>query len=482
MAKSLGKRITKFVRNRWWVLAIGAVVLVAGYLAINAARTAQSQSLAGLQTASVARGELTATIGATGSVRAQQSATLTWGTSGKVESVDAFVGQHIASDDILASLELASMPQNIIMANIDLSNAQDALDLEVAKAGEALAEAQNALEDAQRTFYNLANPGKQVDIDQALANMVLAKDKLDKARDDYEPYADKPETNLTRANYLLRFTEAQQQYDAAVRKYNAYSGTSSDTDLAVAQGNVQLAQAQLEVAQRTYDNALKASDPNYTTSAEAQLAAAQATVDLAHIKAPFAGEITDAFPLTGDLVSPGEIAFQLDDLSHMLVDVEVSEVDINSVAKGQPVTLTFDATPDKEYNGEVTSVAMSGTTDGGVVNFRVTVELTDADDSVRPDMTAAVSIVVTQLQDVLLVPNRAVRLSDGQRTVYVLRNGAMQQVEITLGASSDTYSEVIGGDLHEGDTIVLNPPANAFDFTNPPQGGGGQFLLGGSNQ
>jgi HlyD family secretion protein len=98
----------------------------------------------------------------------------------------------------------------------------------------------------------------------------------------------------------------------------------------------------------------------------------------------------------------------------------------------------------------------------------VTVELTDDDASVKPGMTAAVNVVVDQLKDTLLVPNRAVRVVEGQRVVYVLRNGKPEAVKITLGASSDTMSELLGGDIQEGDLIVLNPPA-VFEQNGPPQ-------------
>ncbi|MEX1247867.1 MAG: efflux RND transporter periplasmic adaptor subunit [Anaerolineales bacterium] len=467
-----------FIRRRWLPLIVVLVVLAAGWYFLGGLGAARADSLSGLQTAVASRGSLTATIGATGSVRPQQSATLLWGTSGKVGTVLVEVGDRVAADETIATLELSSLPQAIILANIDLQDAQNALALELVEAAKAAAEAQNALEKAEKVLYNLTHPGKAVDIDQAFANMVLAKDRLDKAREDYEPYANKPETNLNRANYLLRFTEAQKAYDSAVRIYNSFVGTANNTDIAVAEGQVALAQEQLLVAQNNYETALQASDPEFVSSAEARVAAAQATIDLANIKAPFAGVITDAEAAAGDLVSSGSLAFKLDDLSHMLVDVEVSEVDVNRVAVGQDAIITFDAAADREYHGQVTSMALAGTITSGVVNFRVTVELSDADEFVRPGMTAAVNVVVSQLDDVLLVPNRAVRVVDGARVVYVLRGDALAPVEITLGASSETYSEVTSGELQAGDLIVLNPPANAFDMSSPPSGG--RFLMGGS--
>jgi HlyD family secretion protein len=79
--------------------------------------------------------------------------------------------------------------------------------------------------------------------------------------------------------------------------------------------------------------------------------------------------------------------------------------------------------------------------------------------------------VVTQLKDVLQVPNRAIRLRDGQRIVYVLRAGNPVSVQIKLGATSETNSQVISGDLKQGDDIILNPP---LDTNNGPS-----FMRGG---
>jgi len=101
------------------------------------------------------------------------------------------------------------------------------------------------------------------------------------------------------------------------------------------------------------------------------------------------------------------------------------------------------------------------------------VELTDADELVKPGMTAAVNIVVKEIKDEILVPNRAVRLSDGVRVVYLLVDGQPVKTEIRLGSSSDTMSVVAGGDIKEGDVIILNPPTEFQGPGGGPGGGGG---------
>jgi multidrug efflux pump subunit AcrA (membrane-fusion protein) len=117
-----------------------------------------------------------------------------------------------------------------------------------------------------------------------------------------------------------------------------------------------------------------------------------------------------------------------------------------------------------------------GTSVQGVVNFVVTVQLDNADADVKPGMTAAVTITVKQLENVILVPNRAVRLVNNQRVVYVLRDGNSTEIPVTLGATAETMSEVLSGDLKEGDKVILNPPTN---FSRPQNGGGGGGFFGG---
>jgi HlyD family secretion protein len=207
-----------------------------------------------------------------------------------------------------------------------------------------------------------------------------------------------------------------------------------------------------------------------------------ATLDQARLKAPFKGTITVINSKIGDLVSPGTLAFQIDDLSHLYVDIDVSEVDIARVQIGQPVSLTFDAIQGKEFQGTVSDISSVGKATSGAVNFTVTVEITDKTDEIKPGMTAAANIAVSQLHDMLLVPNRAIRTQNNARIIYILKNGVATPVEITLGALSNTQSEVTGGNLQVGDQIILNPPSTTTfgpGSAGPGSGGGGIFGAGG---
>jgi HlyD family secretion protein len=147
-------------------------------------------------------------------------------------------------------------------------------------------------------------------------------------------------------------------------------------------------------------------------------------------------------------------------------------VDYNRLAVAQNVQLVLDAVPDATYHGIVKEIGLNASNAGGSVTYPVRVVIMDADEKVLPGMTAAVLIEVSHLENVLLVPNRAVRALNGSIVVYILQNGVLKSVTITLGASNDTMSEVLTGGLKEGDVVVLNPPTTLLGG-NPGGGGGG---------
>ena len=124
------------------VLAIIAVTVVNNV-------KARQEANASLQTQELAKGDLTAIVGATGTARANQTATLTWQTSGRIDLVSAAVGDLVTIGEILASLTTATLPQNVILAQSDLVTAQRNLD-NLLNSNSAMAQAQ----------LNLANIGK----------------------------------------------------------------------------------------------------------------------------------------------------------------------------------------------------------------------------------------------------------------------------------------------------------------------------------
>ena len=448
----------------YWIIGIVALLAIAAIITVSVVNK-QKASTANMQTQTLEKGDLLAIIGATGSVRANQSATLTWQTSGRVAFINQSTGDNVNADAPLAELAETSLPQNVILARADLVTAQRTLD-NLLTSNDSQAQAQLNLANAQeaynktlwnRKYFNTPNVTNQDKIDAATAAVTLAKDKVKKAQDYYARFAEDDDSSPLKASALSSLANAKIALENSERTLKFYTDSPAQQEVLISEGEVAVAKARLDSAQREWDRLKDGADPNDVAAAKARVSAIQATIDMATISAPFAGTITDTKLMVGDMVNPGLMAFRLDDLSRMLVDVMVPEVDINNIRVGQDVDLTFDAISNSAYKGKVTEVARVGTSTAGVVNFKVTLEILDADAQVAPGMTAAVSIVVSNVKDVLLIPNRAVRLVDGTRVIYLLKNGISTKVEITLGASSDTISELLTGDVKPGDVIILNP-------------------------
>jgi HlyD family secretion protein len=402
-----------------------------------------------------------------------------------------------------------------------------------AEAQTAIAFAELDLENAQTQLAILTKPVSREAIDQAYANMLLAENKLNNLKDEiakkerklngpFNDFWESPKYYRTILEGLnMQLPQLQLRYEETVSKYNNLREPPDPLDVAVAEAAVFAAQAQLDDAylqyerikdgfspadiavleaqladaQREYERVKDGASAEDIAILETQITASEATLQQTTISAPFDGTITLIETQPGDQVDPGSLAFRLDDLSKLFVEVNVSEIDIGLVQTDQDVIVTFDAILAKEYTGKVIDIAPVGTTDSGLTTFKVTVELLDADEEIRPGMTSEVSVVTSEVENVLMVPNRAIRLLDGERVVYVLRDNPLEMaipenensvelpfalgsesplntieaIPITLGASSDLYSEIISGDLTIGDKVILNPPSDGLPSS---QGGG----------
>jgi len=459
------------------IVVVVIVLAVVGYFAVNSVRQA-SEANAEFETVTLERGELVAYVGGTGTVRANQTAQLSWQTSGRIEEIFVNIGDEVEEDTVLAVLAQNSLPQSVILSEAELFSAKQALealqDSDTARAAAQLALAQaqiaynDALENRENFDYRRASENT---LDGLRADVILAQDAVENAEGLYGWVEDSPEDDPNRAFALSQLSQARKNYDRAVANLNYALGTPDQEDIEQADAQVEVNRAQLDDAEREVERLKDGVDPEEIAAAEARVAAIEATLSFKQLEAPFAGTVTQVNSKAGDQVTMGTLSFRLDDLSRLLVDIDIPEVDINQISIGQPVRMSFDAILGDDFTGEVIEVAQVGTVTGNGVDFRVTVEI-DKEVceicDIRPGMTAAVNIVVRKLDDVLLVPNRAVRFEEGMRVIYLLENGNISEpVEIEIGGTSDVFSEVIGGDVEEGDVVVLNPP-RVFSPPGPP--------------
>ena len=486
------KKQTNWNKARTWIILVIVLLVIAvvGVIVIN--KRNSSPATTQYQTVKAEIGNLTATIGATGTVRSNQSAVLTWQNTGTIGIIKVKPGDQVNAGDVLGSLLLAPLAQSTLESNLVTARenlAEMTSPVAIANAQLVITTAQKQVIDAQTTLDNTQYWQNTALQQNYYASYVIAKDNLNKAQKAYDDaHVGQYINNANEANAYQQLYNAKKAYDTAFYYYSVYSQTPTQRQLNEAQANLDLANSTLANA-KNYLAVITGGDiPAGATGtallqfeqARQAVQTAQANLDANNLTSPFTGTVTEVDGMVGDQVSPATAAFRIDDLSQMKVDVQVSEVDINSVQVSQPVVLTFDAISGKTYNGKVVEVATAGESVQGAVDFTVTVALTDADASVNPGMTAAVTVTVKQVKNVLLVPSRAVRLVNNQLVVYIMRNGQPQEVNVTLGASSDTMSEVVDGSLKVGDLIILNPPSTLFSRpSGNGSGTGGGF--GGGN-
>jgi HlyD family secretion protein len=486
-------------KQRGWIAAGAAIVVVIALVLLYITLRSQggtSSATPAYQTTTVQRGTLTSTVEGTGTVRSLLSANLKWLTGGQVDKVNATIGDQVKTKAVLATLLPDANQSNLETA---LATAQENLaeltsPEAIANAKLAVASAEKDVTNAQYALNNQQYWKNDALIQNYYAAYVIAKANLDRAQTAYDnakvgDYIN----NANDANAYQALYNAKQAYDTAQYNYSLYSQKPTQRQFDEAQANLDLAKATLVNAQ-VYLAALSggtvpadATGTSLLKFKQARLAVqtAQQNLDQLKITAPFDGTITQVEAVPNAVVAAGAQAFRIDDLSRLVIDVQVVEIDINHVLAGQPCSITFDAIPNKTYTGKVIKTDLAGSESGSNVNFTVTVQLTDPDALVKPGMAAIVTITTNQVENALLVPSTSIFTDDnGGQYVNLVQNGALTRVPVTVGASSDSTTQIIGEALKAGDTIVLSfastsTSSNGFGF-----GGGGavRVINGGGGQ
>ncbi|MBG0784455.1 MAG: efflux RND transporter periplasmic adaptor subunit [Anaerolineaceae bacterium] len=440
------KKNQKKRRWGWWVVL--AVVVIIGLVIVIRNRNNQvnlAESLSNLETEPYQRQNLNAGIYGTGTVESAQTAVLTWSASGIVGDITVSLGQSVHKDDVLMTLDPASVSADILQAQIDVINAQNNLDNLNTNWQADLAQAKLDLLKAQTDLDDLSTERKIMNYQRCSDERIEEfEDDLDQAQKTYDFFQN--------ADTLKAVNTAQANLDYCMADF-------SESEVAEAELKVELAEAKVAELQDQVDLLSNGPDPEQTTILETQLAMAQSRMDSIQVEAPFDGVVTVLSVQPGDVVKAGAQAVQLDDLSHLFLDVQISEVDIPLVEIGQPAELVFDAYYEDTFSGEVVEISPVGSSIQGVVEYAVRIQLEDGDGKIKPGMTASVNIIVEEKDDVLVVPNSAIVTLDGQEQVFVNRNGNFVAVPVTLGSYSDYYSEIIEADIEEGELIVIDPPS-----------------------
>jgi HlyD family secretion protein len=171
------------------------------------------------------------------------------------------------------------------------------------------------------------------------------------------------------------------------------------------------------------------------------------------------GQTQNSLSLGGTTTGPqrpgGTQFLVLSDVNSFQVVVPFEEADAAKISPNQKVDVTFDAVPDLTRTGTVLSIAPSGSTISSVINYYVTIVLNETDPRLKDGLTSQARVVTNEVDDVLTVPNSAVRRRGDQSTVTVVNpNGTQEQVRFQAGLVGDDRTQVISG-LREGQEVLL---------------------------
>ncbi len=401
----------------WIGMAVLAIALAGGgvWYALR-----QPADPTGPALAPVMRRDLSATVTATGTIKAMVGAEVKVGSRipGRVEQLAVQVGDQVKAGQVIARLE------------------QDDLRAAVEKARADLAAAEAKLATVRNGARTQELQAAEATLRQAEANRLLAQVNLDRYRQLYQDGG-----------------IALQVMDTAARDY----------DVTVAQ--VRTAREQLSLIREKYT----AEDLQYAEAqvhqAQAALRMAEANLGYATITAPMGGVVASVSTQQGETVTSGSAAAQaptfvtIIDLNRLQVDAYVDETDIGKVRVGQEATFGVDAYPDKEFRGNVTAIYPKALIQQNVVTYDVVIAIDNREGLLRPDMTTNTTITVAKREKVLAIPNQAVRREDGDRVVFVQDGDRLVRRPVKTGWKDKTYTEILSG-LKEGEQVVVGDLEN----------------------
>ncbi|MEN1727010.1 MAG: efflux RND transporter periplasmic adaptor subunit [Pseudomonadota bacterium] len=184
---------------------------------------------------------------------------------------------------------------------------------------------------------------------------------------------------------------------------------------------------------------------------------AQLELSYSDITAPISGVISMREVRVGNMVSTVDPLFEVTALDPLQAVLDVPERELSRLQAGQPAVLQADALPGETFVGRVARISPVIDADSGT--FRVTVELSGAQDRLRPGMFGRFSIVYDQRDDVVLVPVEAVLSEDGRSSVFIIANGQAERREIVPGYRNNGHFEVEEG-LDAGELVVTTGQAS----------------------
>ena len=451
-------------RRLFWIIGI---VVAAGLITGGYLYTQGIGARPAFRTAAVTRGPLTSAVSATGTLNAVITVQVGSQISGQIKELHADFNSVVKKDQLIARIDPESFEAKVNQTKAQVDAARASVLNQQAVVEKTRADLENARAALAASRANTA---------KAQVTVVDSKRTLGRNHD------------LRMRGLIAQADEdtAQAAYDSAVAQQEASKAQEEAQASAV-----RSAEAQLRVSEAMLTNAKAQVVQN-----EAALRQAQVDLDRTFIRAPVDGVVVGRNVDRGQTVAASLQAPTLftiaQDLRNMQVDTNVDEADVGRVKLGQSVTFTVDSFPGRTFSGEVVQIRKAPLVVQNVVTYDVVVSAKNPDQRLLPGMTANVRIVIEQKDNVMQVPNAALRFrppgveaaererparpSGGGRAggppagrVWIVgTDGKPTAVPLQLGIGDGTYTEIAKGDLKEGEQVIVGL---AMPGDRPPQSG-----------
>lgn len=487
-------------------------------------------------TARVDRGNLRNTVTATGALQAVTTVQVGSQASGTISALYADFNSVVKKGQVVAQLDPAQAKAQVDQARANLQQARASL----AQARAAVVNSRAGITDAQAK--NLAAKStvqnNQAGVSAAEANVAVLKAQQDDALSLL-----KQQESLLKAGVI-----AQRDYDVAMTTYKtaearykqavAQLNQSKLSEQSSASAGIAQSQAAVEQSKASLQQAQAAVEQNAAQVQQAEAALSLAEVNLSHttITSPIDGVVVSRDVNVGQTVAASLSAPTLftiaNDLTQMQVIANIDQADIGLVEQAKSVKFTVDAFPGKEFDGKIQEMRLNPVNVQNVVTYNVVINVENPEQTLKPGMTANLTITIDERNNVLKVPNSALRFrpqnanasgnagGQGQgrrrqqgdnaqgggndsnfapasapvlpgqtRIVWVMgQDGKPQPRRIKVGLSDGASTEVVEGNLNEGDMVITGQTVSGSESTSTQQnrppgfGGGPRGVRGGGRR
>lgn len=475
-------------KNRKMIIIISLVLVVAGVGGglLWRAKKVQEELLAMQNqriTAVAEKRTLVTSISATGKIVSTGTKEVLGNVNGiEILSLPVEVGDTVEAGDLLCEFDQTKLTEDLEEARKSLSTAQQRSQLDIAAA-------QRNLEDAQ-TNAQIELQRQDQDLTEAWNDFIKAVQDMEQAKADWDEAHE--HTGAVNGEYQywqqqLNSKESVSLNSLETQKVFYWQGKFESAKQAeiAAEAAYQQAETMVTTKEQTYEKLLRAKE-DVVRNQDATLATRNDSLTSSRLNAdtstrtdrqrvedleqqledctllsPVSGVITQIRLQEGDTYTGGAL-FTIEDVSAFEVSAEIDEYDIGRIREGQKVVIKTNGTGEEELEGKVLHVAPRATVGTGVgssVTYTVKISVDTPNSLLKMDMTAKLSIIVNQKNNILTVPYEAVQeAEDGSFFVEVVQGETTSKITVEKGIESDYYVEITGGGLAEGSEVVI--PSN----------------------